>query len=100
MSLRLKLLVTVNYSSSNSKMNEDNLANDYFPDPPTPINNAFPTPNSKILTILAMCCIAYLNRTKFITLFISLYSANFSSNTFFSSAKSLHITYALSEPKC
>lgn len=76
-----KLLVTTNYSISNSRMKADNLARLYLPLPPTPISSAFPTPNYKILTILQICCIAYLNKTRFMTVLVSLYSFNFSSNT-------------------
>jgi len=39
-------------------MYEDNLDNDCFPDPPTPISNAFPAGKSIILHILDTCYIA------------------------------------------
>lgn len=44
--------MTVNYSMSNPIMKAANLDKDYFPEPPTPINKAFPTGKSRILAIL------------------------------------------------
>lgn len=63
-------------------MKEDNLVNDYLPEPPTPTNKAFPPGISKILQILHICSIAALKSTKFILALTSLYSSNFSSNTY------------------
>jgi hypothetical protein len=65
-------------------MKAANLANDYLPDPPTPIRRALPTPSSRIRTIRATCWIAYENNTRFITFLLSLYSASFSSKHYFS----------------
>ena len=42
---------------------EDNFANDYFPDPPTPINIAFPLNYLKILLILKTCSNASSKKT-------------------------------------
>ena len=71
---------------SNSKFykNAVNLVSDYLPLPPTPTNKAWPLDLSKILEILVMCIIAYLNNTKFIWAFESLYSSNLSYNIFLS----------------
>ncbi len=51
-SLTLKLPLTVNYSISVPVINAANFDKDYLPEPPTPINKAFPTGKSKILAIL------------------------------------------------
>lgn len=82
----MKFDVTVNYSISNPIINAANLDKDYFPEPPTPTNNAFPTGKSRIRAILQIWPIASLNNTKFIYDFVSLYSASLSSKIFFKSA--------------
>ncbi len=62
----LKEAVTTNCMTSYPTMKEANLDKDYFPDPPTPINRAWPVGKSKILAILEIWPIASLNKTKFI----------------------------------
>ncbi len=58
--------VTTIWFISYPTINAANLDKDYLPDPPTPINNAWPVGKSKILAILEMWAIASLKRTKFI----------------------------------
>jgi len=70
---------------SNPIMNAANLDKLYFPEPPTPIKRALPTGKSRIRAILQIWQTASLNKTKFIYDLLSLYSANFSSKTFFNS---------------
>ena len=45
-------------------MNEANFDNVYLPDPANPISIAFPLGYLRILAVLIICSIAYLNKTK------------------------------------
>ncbi len=65
-SLILKEAVTTSCMTSYPTIKEANLDRDYLPDPPTPINKAWPVGKSRILAILDICPIASLNRTRFI----------------------------------
>lgn len=64
-------------------MNDESLAKDYLPDPPTPTNKALPTGKSIILAILEMCSIATSKSTRSIVYTYSLYSYNLASSTVF-----------------
>jgi hypothetical protein len=48
------------------QMNDANLVNDYFPDPPTPTKRQFPLGELMILVILSKCLSASSKITKFI----------------------------------
>jgi len=45
---------------------EASLVTDYFPEPPTPINMAFPLGYHRILEILKMCSMQSSKKTRFI----------------------------------
>ena len=61
-------------------MNAPRADSDCLPEPPTPINNAWPDSAAIILVILHTCFIASSNNTKSITALVSLYSLRASCN--------------------